>query len=83
MPTIQIECPDDLLGLPGQTKADLEKLALEAFVVRLYELGQISSGRGASLLHLSRREFLDLLGRYGVSVFDEQVDLEAEASRGR
>lgn len=83
MQRIQIECPDELLGLPGQTKTALERLAQEAFLVRLYDLGQISSGRAAEILHISRREFLDLLGRYGVSLFDEQLDLEAEARCGR
>lgn len=83
MPTIAIECPAEWLGPTGQTQGELEKLAQEAFLVRLYEMGQLSSGRAAALLHLSRREFLDLLGRYGVSVFDEEVDLEAEARRGR
>jgi predicted HTH domain antitoxin len=83
MPRIQIECPDELLDSPGQTRTALERLAQESFLVRLYELGQISSGRAAEILHVSRREFLDLLGRYGVSVFDEDVDLEAESRCGR
>jgi predicted HTH domain antitoxin len=78
----QIECPDELLDFPGQTRTGLEKLAQEALLVRLYDLGQISSSRAAEILHISRREFLDLLGRYGVSVFDERVDLEAEVRRG-
>ena len=83
MISIQIDCPEDLLSLPGQTKAALEKLAQEAFLVRLYELGQISSGRAAEILQISRREVLDLLGRYGVSVFDEEIDLQGEAKLGR
>jgi predicted HTH domain antitoxin len=83
MPTVAIECPAELLGPTGQTRAELEKLAQEAFLVRLDERGQLASGRAATLLHLSRREFLDLLGRHGVSVFDEEVDLQAEARRGR
>jgi predicted HTH domain antitoxin len=40
---------------------------------------KISSGRAAELLSISRREFLDLLGRYGVSEFDETMDVAAEA----
>jgi predicted HTH domain antitoxin len=83
MTRIQIEYPNELLGLAGQTKTSLEKLAQEAFLVRLYDLNQISSGRAATILQISRREFLDLLGRYGVCVFDEEVGLEAEAHRGR
>jgi len=83
VPQILIECPDELIETLGQTKAELQKLAQEAFLVRLYDLGQISSGRAAEILHMSRREFLDLLGQCGISLFDEEVDLEAEASRGR
>jgi predicted HTH domain antitoxin len=83
MPRLEIDCPDELLTLAGQTKDALQRVAQEAFLVRLYDLGEISSGRAAEILHVSRREFLDLLGLFGVSVFDEQVDLEGEATRGR
>ena len=83
MPKIQINCPEELLTQPEQTQAGLERLAQEAFLVRLYELGQISSGRAAEILQVSRREFLDLLGQYEVSIFDEHADLEAEARCGR
>jgi predicted HTH domain antitoxin len=83
VPEIRIECPKDVLGLPGQSQATLEQLAREAMLVRLYGLGQLSSGRAAEILGVSRRAFLDLLSEYGVSVFDEQVDLENEARCGR
>ncbi|HSH77495.1 MAG TPA: UPF0175 family protein [Herpetosiphonaceae bacterium] len=49
----------------------------------MYTLGKIGSGRAAQMLGIPRRTFLlDVLGRYGLSHFDEQVDLAAEASRG-
>jgi predicted HTH domain antitoxin len=83
MPRIRIEFPDELLGVPGQTSSSLEHVAQEAFLVRLYDLGQISSGRAAEILHIPRREFLDILNSYGVSLFDEEVDLEVEARCGR
>ncbi len=83
MPRLEIDCPDELLTPAGQTRAVLAQVAQEAFLVRLYQLGEISSGRAAEILHVSRRAFLDVLGRYGVGVFDEQVDLEVEADRGR
>jgi hypothetical protein len=83
MPRLKIDCPDELLKTSGQTAATLALLAQEAFLVRLYHLGEISSGRAAETLQISRRAFLDVLGRYGVDVFDDQVDLEAEAARGR
>gem|GEM_PF-162439 len=83
MPQIQIEFPVELLGVPGQSQSSLAHLAQEAFLVRLYDLGQISSGRAAEILRISRREFLDILNKYGVSLFDEEVDLEVEARCGR
>lgn len=37
-------------------------------LVKLYELGKVSSGVAASVLGLSRLEFLELLSKYKVSV---------------
>jgi predicted HTH domain antitoxin len=47
-------------------------------VVRLYALGELSSGEGAKLLGLTRCEFLSLLGEYNVSLFDDQMDLKVD-----
>lgn len=38
-------------------------------LVKLYELGKISSGVAAKLLNMQRVEFLNLLGKYNVSYF--------------
>ncbi len=53
----------------------VQRLAREAFYVRLYQEGKISSGRAGALLGISRTDFLDLLGKYGVSYFDDDTDL--------
>jgi predicted HTH domain antitoxin len=71
-----IEYPDDVLNTIDEEQ--LSELAREAFYVKLYEQGLLSSGRAANLLGMPRSEFLDLLGRYGVSFFDESRDLAAE-----
>ena len=81
MTRIQIECPEELANC--QSPAALAELAQQAFTVRLYQLGQISSGRAAEMLRISRREFLELLGEHGISLFDEETNVEAEASCGR
>ncbi len=81
MPTVQIDYPDELL--PDYDTTMLAGLAREAFIVRLYALGEVSSGWAASYLGLSRRAFLDVLTRYQVSLFDDATDVEAEAARGR
>ncbi len=79
MAMIQLELPDDLVATLSDT--DVEAMR-EAAVVKLYDLGRISSGKAARLLGISRRAFLDLLGRYGVSEFDETMDVAAEARIG-
>jgi hypothetical protein len=81
MTQILIEFPDELTN--GRSPAALAQLAQRAFMVRLYQLGQISSGRAAELLHVPRREFLNILAEHGVSIFDDETDVEAEARCGR
>lgn len=80
MGVLQVEYPEELLGSIG--RAELEHLAREALLVKLYDLGKLSSGRAARILGITRREFLDTLGRYGVSVFDESSDSEVESRLG-
>ncbi|WPP52939.1 UPF0175 family protein [Catalinimonas niigatensis] len=36
---------------------------------RLFEEGKLSSGQAAEIVGLSKRAFLELVGKYGVSVF--------------
>ncbi len=36
---------------------------------KLFELGKLSSGQAAEVAGLSKRAFLELLGKYNVSVF--------------
>jgi len=79
MATIQIELPDEILNLPDQSEETLRMLAREALLVRLYDQGIVTTGWAAQALGISRREFLDVLGRYGVSEFDEQMHVGAEA----
>lgn len=43
----------------------------------LFEKGMISSGQAAKLIGISKREFLETVGKYGVSIFGETAeDLE-------
>lgn len=81
MTSLEVEVPNDLVALLGE--AEVRAIAQEAFIVRLYELGRIGSGQGAEILNTTRRQFLeDVTARYGVSSFDDNVDLAAEAARG-
>lgn len=83
MATLNIPLPDDIRNALPLGEEELAALALEALLLRLYERGDISSGKAAELLNISRREFLDMLGEHGISVFVENTDFGAEAQRGR
>lgn len=48
-------------------------------LVKLYELGKISSGKAAQLLNISRLDFLELLRKYNVSCFSEGLENEMES----
>ncbi|HYO49590.1 MAG TPA: UPF0175 family protein [Chloroflexia bacterium] len=83
MAALNIPLPDDIRNALTISEEELASLALEALLIRLYERGDLSSGKASELLHVSRHEFLELLGEYGVSAFDEDVDLAAESRYGR
>jgi predicted HTH domain antitoxin len=70
---IEFEYPDELLR--ARNEAELQRIAQEAFYVRLYQQGAISSARAAAALGIGRVAFLELLGAYSVSYFDEETDL--------
>lgn len=80
--TIQIAYPDELFAVAGLTRDQFADLAHESIVIRLYTLGAISTGKASEILAVSRRDFLDLLGRYGISEYEDDIDLEAELRHG-
>lgn len=43
---------------------------------KIYEAGKISTGQGAEMVGLSKRAFIELLGKYNVSVFGYTLDEE-------
>ena len=76
-------------GALSSVRQDPEPFARElriAAAVHWYEVRRVSQGRAAEIAGLSRGEFIDALGRYGISPFqhtaDELVQDAAEASGG-
>ena len=63
-----------------QHKTDAERKAKEAFVLELLRHGDISAGRAAKLLGISRWDLSDLMSAAGISPFAElsAEDLDAE-----
>ena len=56
-----------------------------AAAVKWYELHLVSQGRAAEIAGLSRAKFIDALGRYGVSAFQQTADeiiADAETASG-
>jgi predicted HTH domain antitoxin len=71
MRTIQINIPDNV---------DLKDHDFSMIVAaKLYEDGKLSAGQAAQIVGLSKRTFIELLGKYGVSVFSTSVsDLHSD-----
>lgn len=73
MRTLQLKIPDSV------EKNDNELSMIIAS--KLYEDGTLSSGQAAELAGLSKRTFIELLGKYEVSVFSTSAeDLESDIS---
>lgn len=76
---ISIEFPDYLANSMRMNKSEFEKEIKISGLVKLFELGKISSGTAAKVLELSRIEFLELLAKYNVgflNVEDLNEDLQ-------
>jgi predicted HTH domain antitoxin len=71
MRTIQFKVPDDI---------DLKDYDFSMIIAsKLYKDGKLSSGQAAEIAGLSKRTFIELLGRYGVSVFSTSIsDLHSD-----
>jgi hypothetical protein len=80
--TLHLDDTTELEQLTGLSHTELERLALEAFMVRLYAQAKISSGHLAQILTISPADALRLLGSYQVAVDDPAMDVEQEARSG-
>lgn len=69
--TISIEYPEFLANSLRLKKKDFQSEMMVSSLVKLFEIGRISSGTAARVLGISRVEFLDLLAKYNVSVFGQ------------
>jgi len=67
MRTIQIQIPDNLDDLKDGDFAMI-------IASKLYQEGKLSSGQAAEIAGLSKRTFIEVLGKYGVSIFSDSLE---------
>lgn len=77
--TITIDYPEYLANSMRMNKDDFGKQIKESALVKLFEIGKVSSGTAAKVLEITRIEFLELLNRYKVNFLDVD-DLEEDFS---
>ena len=63
---ISIEYPDSLANSMRMSESEFEREIKISGLVKLFELGKISSGTASKVLQMSRIEFLELLANYKV-----------------
>ncbi|MGI8669124.1 MAG: UPF0175 family protein [Aridibacter sp.] len=61
------------INLPSTVETD-EKELLILLATKLFERGKLSLGQAAKLAGFSKRAFTEILGSYGVSVFNYSAD---------
>ena len=67
-----------VFNIPDTVELDKNEASM-LFASNLYEKGKLSLGQAAEMAGLSKRTFMELLGKYGVSVFNYPVsDLEKD-----
>jgi len=80
MPTKQLETEVRftvaLANIPEAIKLKAESKAKEAYLMTLLKHGDITSGRAARLLGMTRLQVLDLMSGYDISPFDDTMTLE-------
>jgi len=70
MSQITLSIPDEILLALKATPDDLAARIRFAASVKLYEMGQLSSGAAAQLAGVPKPYFLSRLADYGVNTFD-------------
>lgn len=76
---IIVKVPNNLLDAVHSTPKQFEQEAKMAMAVKLFEMKRLSSGMAASLVGMSRVQFLSELHRFGVAIIDlDDAELEED-----
>lgn len=69
------------VALPQEVPVEEARLLL---MIKLFETGRLSLGQAARLARYSKRAFMEMLGKFGVAVFDYPAEeLEEEGVCGQ
>ena len=90
MPVVTFDFPDETIAKLGGTPDDFSRELRQAAAIFWYSKGMVSQGKGAEIAGLSRREFIEALGRAEVEVIQvtieelkEEVERDLQARRER
>jgi len=79
IPVFPATIPENFESTIEMTRAELDHHLRLMAALKMFELGQISTGKAAELIGISRVDFLQTCGRYRVSAFNYPPDeIEAE-----
>ncbi len=78
--TITVAYPESLANSLKLEDQEFEREIKMLSLLKLYELGKISSGTASKILDIPRVDFLEKLGEYKVSVFgfQDEEDLKQD-----
>lgn len=62
-----------VINIPDELDLDVQEASM-LLAAQLYELGKLSLGQSAELAGLTKKAFIDLLGRYNISIFNAPVN---------
>ena len=81
---MNLNLDEDLVGILGELQQPIDKAAIELIVLELYRIGRISSGRAASVLGMSRIDFIQHASDLGIPYLrltPEDLDNEIQVGR--
>ncbi len=64
--TVELQLPESL----KITDAEIKMIV----AARLFDIGELSSGQAAKMAGITKREFIESVGKYGVSIFQYSAE---------
>jgi predicted HTH domain antitoxin len=74
MKEIDVGYPSGFEDVVHMTKEEMEQHIRLMAALKMFELGKVSLGRAAELAGMGRTAFIDLCGRYRISIFNYPLD---------